>query len=132
MAIENLSEDSVRSALAHYQELFARADIDGILEDFDDNVRVRYGSFAPFTGKEKLREMLRRRFATMHDYQLTKRLEFVSPPRIASSWTGSWIDTATGERMELYGLEVLTVANGKFTEWSASVSSWRFGEPARV
>ena len=132
MPIDDLSEDAVRSALMHYQNLFARADIEGILEDFDDNVTVRYASFAPFIGKLKLREMLQRRFATMHDYQLVKKLEFVSPPRIASSWTGSWIDTATGGKMELYGLEVLTVTNGRFSEWSASVSSWRLGEPTCV
>jgi hypothetical protein len=33
MPIDDLSEDAVRSALLHYQDLFARADIDGILED---------------------------------------------------------------------------------------------------
>ena len=89
MPIHDLSEDAVRRALLHYQDLFARADIDGILEDFDDNVRVRYASFAPFTGKRKLRAMLQRRFATVHDYQLSKKLEFVSAPRFASSWQGS-------------------------------------------
>jgi nuclear transport factor 2 (NTF2) superfamily protein len=132
MPIDDLSEDAVRSALTHYQTLFERADVERILEDFDDNVRVRYASFPPFTGKSKLREMLQRRFATMRDYRLTKTLEFVSAPRFASSWTGSWIDTATGVRMELYGLEILTVTNGRFSEWSASVSSWRAREPVRV
>ena len=132
MPMDDLSEGAVRNALAHYQVLFARADIEGILEDFADDVRVRYASFAPFTGKARLRDMLRRRFATMREYQLEKRLEFVSPPRIASSWTGSWTDVATGNKMELYGLEVLTVRNGRFSEWSASVSSWRAGECARV
>jgi nuclear transport factor 2 (NTF2) superfamily protein len=132
MPIDDLSEDAVRNALARYQVLFARADVEGILEDFADDVRVRYASFAPFTGKAKLRDMLQRRFATMRDYQLTKRLEFVSAPRIASSWTGSWVDVATGNKMELYGLEILTVRHGKFSEWSASVSSWRLGESARL
>lgn len=132
MPIDDLSEDAVRSALAHYQTLFERADVERILEDFDDNVRVRYASFPPFTGKSKLREMLQRRFATMRDYRLAKRLEFVSAPRFASSWTGSWIDVTTGDKMELYGLEILTVANGQFSEWMASVSSWRAGEPAHL
>jgi nuclear transport factor 2 (NTF2) superfamily protein len=132
MPIHDLSEAAVREALLRYQDLFARGDVDGIVEDFDDNVRVRYGSFAPFTGKRKLREMLQRRFASMRDYQLAKKLEFVNPPRIASSWTGSWIDAASGKKMELFGLEILTVTNGRFSEWSASVSSWRLGEAARL
>jgi nuclear transport factor 2 (NTF2) superfamily protein len=132
MRIVDLSEDAVRSALMHFQNLFARADVEGILEGFEEDVRVRYGSFAPFTGRHKLRELLQRRFATMRDYQLTKRLEFVSPPRIASSWTGSWIDATSGSKMESYGIEVLTVTNGRFSEWSASVSSWPFGEPPRA
>jgi hypothetical protein len=76
--------------------------------------------------------MLQRRFAGMRDYQLKKRLEFVSPPKFASSWTGTWVDVATGNRMELYGLEILTVRDGKFAEWSASVSIWRCGETTSV
>lgn len=132
MPIDDLSEHAIRRALLHYQELFERADVEGILADFDENVCVGYASIPPFVGKSRLREMLQRRFMTMSDYRLLKRLEFVSAPRFAASWTGSWIDAATGERMELYGLEVLTVTNGKFSEWSASVSSWRGGEPARV
>lgn len=132
MPINDLSEDALRRALTCYENLFERADIDGILDDFAEDVRVRYASFPPFTGRTKLREMLQRRFATMRDYRLAKRLEFVSPPRFAASWTGSWTDVATGNRMELYGLEVLTVTNGKFSEWSASISSWRAGERPRL
>jgi hypothetical protein len=33
MPIDDLSEDAVRGALLHYQDLFTRADIGGILED---------------------------------------------------------------------------------------------------
>jgi nuclear transport factor 2 (NTF2) superfamily protein len=132
MSIDYLSEGGIRSALAHYQRLFERADVESILEDFDENVRVRYASFPPFTGKRKLRDMLQRRFSTMRDYRLIKRLEFVGAPRFVSSWTGSWTDVTSGNRMELYGLEILTVTNGKFSEWTASVSTWRVGEPARV
>jgi hypothetical protein len=132
MPIVDLSENALQQALADYAVLFSRGDVERILEDFADDVRVHYASFAPFVGKDKLREMLRRRFASMRDYELEKRLEFVSPPKFASSWTGTWVDVATGDRMELFGLETLTVHNGKFSEWSASVSVWRFGEGQKI
>jgi hypothetical protein len=69
--------------------------------------------------------MLERRFARMRDYRLSKRLEFVSPPRIASSWTGSWTDMHTGTRMQIFGVELMVVRDGKISEWSAGVSVWR-------
>jgi nuclear transport factor 2 (NTF2) superfamily protein len=132
MPIIDLSETALQKALTSYEVLFSRGDVERILEDFADDVRVHYGSFAPFVGKDKLREMLRKRFASMRDYQLKKRLEFVRPPRFASSWMGSWVDVTTGHRMELFGLEILTVLDGRFSEWSASVSVWRCGEGQKI
>jgi SnoaL-like domain len=133
MPILDMSESALQHALTNYEVLFSRGDVERILEDFADDVRVHYAAFAPFVGKDKLGAMLRRRFATMRDYRLKKQLEFVKPPRFASSWTGTWIDVASGAQMELFGLELLTVRNGKFSEWSASVSVWRHGEgPAQV
>jgi hypothetical protein len=132
MPLTDLSHVAVQRALTHYQDLFSRGDVEGILEDFADDVRVQYASFAPFVGKQKLRELLHRRFANMRNYELDKRLEFVSPPRFAASWTGTWVDVATGDRMELYGLEILTLRDGKFSAWSASVSAWRHGEQVDI
>jgi len=132
MLLHDLSEETVRNALKRYEALFSSRDVDGILEGFADDVRVRYASYAPFTGKAKLRDMLQRRFASMRDYRLSKRLEFVSAPRIASSWTGTWTDVGTGEQMELFGLEVLIVRDGKITEWYAGVSTWCAGHAAKT
>jgi hypothetical protein len=132
MPLIDLSEAAVQRALASYEGLFSCGDVEGILEDFADDVRVHYASFAPFVGKRKLRELLHVRFASMRNYQLKKRLEFINPPRFASSWTGTWVDVSTGNRMELFGLEILTVRDGKFSEWSASVSAWRYGEQGNV
>jgi hypothetical protein len=42
------------------------------------------------------------------------------------------VDVPTGHRMESFGLEILTVRDGKFSEWSAGVSVWRFGEGLRL
>lgn len=128
----DLSESAVRAALKRYESLFSNGDVEAILEGFSDDVKVRYASFAPFTGKEQLRAMLRQRFARMRDYRLSKVVEFVSLPRIASSWTGKWIEAEGGVEMELFGLEVMTVRNGKIVEWSASVSTWRAGQQAHV
>jgi hypothetical protein len=128
MMLMELTDTAVQAALKYYEGLFASGDIEKILEGFADDVAVRYASFAPFTGKDKLRDMLGERFASMRDYRLSKRLEFLSPPRISASWTGSWVDVATGMPMELFGLEIMTVRGGKICQWSASVSTWRAGE----
>src|SRR5688500_5238396 len=127
-----LSESAVGVALKQYEVLFSNGDVEAILEGFSDDVRVRYASFAPFTGKEQLRAMLRERFARRRDYRLSKAVEFVSAPRIAASWTGRWVDADTGVEMELFGLEVMTVENGKIVDWRASVSTWQAGQQSHV
>ncbi|WP_028925335.1 nuclear transport factor 2 family protein [Pseudonocardia acaciae] len=123
-ALDKLTEAAVGAALEDYEKLFANGEVESILEGFAEDVEVHYASFPPFTGKDKLREMLQRRFAEMRDYQLSKRLEVLCPPHFVSSWTGSWIDIRTNKRMELFGLELLTVRDGKFGRWTASVSAW--------
>jgi ketosteroid isomerase-like protein len=132
MSIVDLSPSALQAAVTHHQELFARGDVEAIVKDFADDVQVQYGSIAPFTGKAKLRQLLQRCFATMENYQPTKRVEFIDRPRYAASWVGSWTDKATGLKMEIFGLEVLTVRDGKFTEWRAGVSTWRSGEALQV
>ena len=124
MQLLELTDDAVQAALRKYEKLFASGDVDGILQGFADDVRVHYGSYPPFAGKQALRELLVRRFGTMRDYRLSKKLEFVRDTRIASSWMGSWIDTASGARIEVFGIEILHVRDGLFAEWSAAVSTW--------
>lgn len=128
----DLSPAALEVTLSRYQDLFACADVEAILKDFAEDVRVEFGPFMRFTGKKKLRQLLQKRFAAMEGYQLIKRLELVNPPRFAASWRGSWIDTTTGVRMESFGLEVLTVRNGKFCEWQAGLSTWRAGAALQV
>jgi len=132
MPISDLSPVAVQQALTRYQGLFERGDVEAIIKDFADDVRVTYGPFSPFTGKEKLRSLLQQRFARMRDYRLVKRLEFVCPPRFAASWTGIWVDVSSGVKMEVFGLEVLTLKDGKFSEWSAGVSTWPLGEAQKA
>ncbi|WP_396453885.1 nuclear transport factor 2 family protein [Actinomadura sp.] len=122
--LTELSEAAVKAALRHYEYLFSIGDVEGILDNFTDDVEVQYGSMPPFTGKDKLREALTARFASMRDYQLSKQLEFISSPHYAASWTGTWVDAETNEHMAVYGVEILTVRDGKFCRWSAGVSVW--------
>ncbi|MBH5367311.1 nuclear transport factor 2 family protein [Bradyrhizobium glycinis] len=123
--LSELTEHAIQSALTRYEELFSRGDVEAIVEDFTEDVRVRYGAHPPFAGKSQLRDLLRQRFARMRDYRLSKRLEFISAPRFASSWTGSWVDAESQMRMNVYGVELLTVRAGRFCEWSAAVTTWQ-------
>jgi nuclear transport factor 2 (NTF2) superfamily protein len=122
--LPDLSEATLRHALPRFEAMFAQGDVDAIVDLFADDAYVRYGRIPPFTGREQLREVLRQRFAQMRDYRLVKRLEFIAPPRYAASWTGTWIDTTSGHRVQSFGLELITVREGKISEWVASVSFW--------
>ncbi|WP_037077517.1 nuclear transport factor 2 family protein [Pseudonocardia spinosispora] len=121
---DELTESSVTAALKRYEKLFAEGDIDTIVEDFTDDVEVRYAPLPPFTGKENLRKMLKERLANIRDYRLSKQVEVLSPPQFAASWTGSWTDATTGKEIQIFGLEILTVRDGKFSRWSVSTSTW--------
>ena len=122
MSLKDLTEATVRGALEEYERLFSRLDVDGIVAGFADDVRVRYSNYEPFTGKERLKTFFTRRFASMKDYRVAKRLEVLHPPCIAVSYTAEWIDSVTDARMEGFGTEILTVKNGLFNEWIASFS----------
>jgi len=119
------TDNAVQAALRQYEKLFAAGDVDGILQGFADDVCVRYGANPPFAGKDALRELLLRRFSAMRDYRLSKKLEFIRDSQIASSWTGTRIDSVSGIRMEVFGIEILRVRDGLFVEWSAAVSTWQ-------
>jgi nuclear transport factor 2 (NTF2) superfamily protein len=122
--LSEFTEHAIQSALTYYEGLFSRGDVEAIVEGFTDDVRVRYGAHPEFVGKHHLRDLLRQRFARMRDYRLSKRLEFISAPRFASSWAGSWVDADSLTQMNVYGLEILTVRGGKFCEWLAVVTVW--------
>lgn len=122
--LSEFTEQAIQAALTQYQELFSQGDVEAIVEGFTDDVRVHYGAHPPFVGKPELRDLLQHRFARMRDYRLSKRLEFISTPRFASSWTGSWVDAESQVRMNVYGVEILTVRAGRFCEWSAAVTIW--------
>src|ERR1043166_2076808 len=109
MSLKDLTEATVRAALEEYERLFSRLDVDGIVAGFADDARVRFSSYEPFTGKERLKTFLSQRFAGMKDLRMAKRLEVFPPPRFAASWTAEWIDSVTGARMEGFGTEILAV-----------------------
>lgn len=127
---QTLTDNALRAAIERYQGLFEPGDVEGIVREFTDDALVRHGPFPQFRGKDKLREMLQQWFVAMREYRLSKRLEFISPPRVAASWSGSWLDRS-GIRMECLGVELLTMREGKISEWLASVSVWRAGEQVR-
>lgn len=136
MSLKDLTEATVRGALEEYERLFSRLDVDGIVAGFADDIRVRYSNYEPFTGKERLKTFFTRRFASLKDYRVAKRLEVLHPPCIAVSYTAEWIDSVTDARMEGFGTEILTVKDGLFNKWIASFSVWRHGRsqenPARL
>jgi nuclear transport factor 2 (NTF2) superfamily protein len=132
MSLKDLTEATVRAALEEYERLFSRLDVDGIVAGFADDVRVRYSNYAPFTGKERLKTFFTRRFASMKDYKVAKRLEILHPPCVAVSYTAEWTDSVTDARMEGFGTEILKVKDGLFNEWVASFSVWRHGDLVKI
>lgn len=117
--------------LRSYEELFARADVAGILAGFADDVRVRFADIPEFRGKAALERFLRARFARQSGYRLSKTLIATDADLIVGGWTGEWTDANTGKRMRGRGIECIRLRGRLCCEWDAVFNVWEDGgQPA--
>lgn len=111
--------------LEYYEHLFETQAVDEILSAFTEDVHVDYSGTDPFVGRDKLRGLLKTRFAKLKDYRLKKKVEYLSDSKMAASWKSEWIDIPTGRRMRGAGVEVLTREGQLYTHWVASFHGWQ-------
>ncbi|WP_299941909.1 nuclear transport factor 2 family protein [uncultured Nitratireductor sp.] len=119
----DLTQNSILAALDQFRKFFAAADVDGIVAAFTDDCKGRFGLLPTFNGKGELAAMLEKRLSSMQDYRLEKTLELIAAPQFVSSWTGTWVDPDTGQQMENFGVEIITLRNGLICEWTAAASA---------
>jgi ketosteroid isomerase-like protein len=124
----DLTEADVNASLAKSMERFARADVDGLLSRYDDDILIRFADLPEIRGKAAAEKFLRARFAVQEDYKVDKTFLLVSGQKYGNSFTASWTDTSTGKRYEGRGVEVLQLRNGKVIQWDCSYNIWEAGK----
>lgn len=110
--------------MARAEAAFRGADIDAVLELFDDDVHVVFADFPEMHGKEAYREFLEARFARQQGYDPTTTVRAVAGDTIGSSWEATWTDALTGRPMHGRGCEFVRVEDGRVKEFIVSFNAW--------
>lgn len=124
----NLTEEDVHASLAKSMDRFARADVDGILSRYDDDILIRFADLPEIRGKAAAEKFLRARFAVQEDYKVTKTFLLVAGQKYGNNFTASWNDKSSGKRYEGRGVEILQLRNGKVVQWDCSYNIWESGK----
>jgi steroid delta-isomerase-like uncharacterized protein len=99
-----------------------RGDVDGVLDWYDDEIVWNNVALEEvYRGKAAVGEFLTRLFTALPDLEFTMGSTVVRGDRIAEEWTirGTHLGTflgvpATGRRLEIPGVSLLTMRDGKF------------------
>jgi ketosteroid isomerase-like protein len=123
----DLTEADVNASLAKSMDRFARADVEGLVSRYDDDILIRFADLPEIRGKAAAERFLRARFAVQRDYKVSKTFLLVAGQKYANSFTASWTDMSTGKHYEGRGVEVLQLRNGKVVQWDCSYNIWEAG-----
>ena len=99
-----------------------RRDADGVLEFYDDEIVWRNVAFDEvYEGKQAVREFLTELFAALPDLEFSVQQTIARGDHVSEQWTirGTHLGTLmgvppTGRRVELVGMSLLTMRDGKF------------------
>ncbi len=118
---------SVNRMLKGLEESFAAKDIERIASGWTEDIVIRFAGFPEILGKEEGRKWLAFRFSRQKDYRIRKTIRAITGHVIGDSWTGEWIDAGTGKKMQGFGMEFLTMRDGKIAVWEAAFNGWEAG-----
>lgn len=110
--------------MARAEVAFRAADVDAVLELFDDDVVVVFGDFPIMHGKAAYHEFLRARMARQQNYRPTTTVRSIDGDVIGSSWESTWTDARSGSLMCGRGCEFVRVRDGKAIEFVVSFNAW--------
>ena len=128
-AIErDLTIEDVKASLAKSMDRFARADIEGLLSRYDDDILIHFADLPEIRGKAAAERFFRARFAVQQDYKVYKTFLMVSGQKYANSFTATWTDRSSGKQYEGRGVEVIQLQNGKVVQWDCSYNIWESGK----
>jgi len=127
-AERDLSVEEVNAALAKSMDRFARADVEGLVSRYADDVSIRFADLPEINGKVAAEQFLRERFKLQGDYKVSKALILVTGQKYANSFTASWTDKTTGRRYEARGVEAIQLKDGKVVRWDCAYNMWEAGK----
>jgi len=131
-ALNPRNADEARAFVKQVEQLFMPWNVDAIVDGFTDDCVVKFGSLAPFRGKDQLRQFFLARSTRQKDYRLTKEFRALTNELIANYWEGSWQDAETGMRMVGRGVETWLMRDGKIAVWEAAFNVSQADRPGRV
>jgi nuclear transport factor 2 (NTF2) superfamily protein len=124
--------DEARAFVKLVEQLFMPWNVDAIVDGFTDDCVVKFGSLAPFRGREPLRQFFLARSARQRGYRLTKEFRALTGDMIANYWEGSWEDAESGMRMIGRGVETWLMRDGKIAVWEAAFNVSPADRPGTV
>jgi ketosteroid isomerase-like protein len=115
---------AAHALMAAAERAFRSADLDTIIDLFDENVEVVFADFPPMRGKANYRTFLEARFKRQRDYKPVTTVEFVGEDVIGASWEATWVDAKTGEDMRGRGCEFVRLSKQKIVRYTVSFNAW--------
>lgn len=119
--------EAAEKAMRLSEERFASGDVDGLVSKYSEGVVIRFAALPEIRGRQAAREWLKKRLRRQQNYRLTKVLLAIDGQKVTRSWTGNWIDSVTGKKMEGRGIEFLEYSGGELVLWDACFHVWEEG-----
>jgi nuclear transport factor 2 (NTF2) superfamily protein len=92
--------------------------------DWTDDILIRFADLPEIKGKQAAKAWLKARFARQKNCRLKKSFRAVTGNVIGDSWIGTWVDGATGKKMQDRGREFLTMRDARIAVWEAVFNAW--------
>jgi nuclear transport factor 2 (NTF2) superfamily protein len=126
------SDEEAGALVKHVESLFMPWNIDALVDGFTEDCVVRFGTFAEFRGRDRLRAFFTTRSAKQKGYRLTKQFRALSGDTIANVWRGEWQDADSGVAMRGFGVESWQMRGGKIALWEAAFNVARADQAGSV
>jgi nuclear transport factor 2 (NTF2) superfamily protein len=121
--------EQANALLRLVEDLFHRVDIEGLVNGFTPDCRVRFAEQPEFQGRAALHALFTARLARQQDYRLKKTLHLLQGNKLGNSWTGTWRDRVTGKARAGFGVEFWTMRDGQIAVWDAAFNVWDVDGP---
>jgi nuclear transport factor 2 (NTF2) superfamily protein len=122
-----VSREFALKLVKHVEDIFARGDVEAILNGYTDDIVIQFADIPEIRGKVAAEKFLRARFARQRNYRLRKDLRMLEGNMMGNYWDGEWEDTQTGKTMCGRGTEFWTIRDGKVSLWEATFNVWEKG-----
>lgn len=119
--------EEARALVKHVESLFNPWNVDALVDGFTPDCLVRFGDLAELRGREPLRKFFTARSQRQRGYTLIKTLKSLMNDTICNTWEGQWEDSATGQKMTGFGVEVWLMRDGKIAVWEGAFNSSPLG-----